>query len=234
MRAQEFLNRYRVLEELLSAKYSSEPRKHSSVVMEFIADAESAPCREQLDLCREIRNLITHNADCFGEVVVEPSQGVLESLDRIIEYVQRPPLALDFATPPEKILWAHMRDRVGDIMRTMEGRGFSHVPVSDGKGFCGVFSVSTVFSYVLDRRMPSEKEDLRIEDFGKLLPIECHLTERFLFVDKKTTYYDIKHEFEKTGPRCKRLAAVFITQSGAQKEPLMGIVTPWDALRYKP
>lgn len=233
MRAEEFLSLYRVLEELLTDKYSGS-RRHSSVVMEFMQDPESTPYREQLDLIREIRNMLTHNVDRHAEMVVEPSQGIVESLQEIIKYVQRPPMALKFATPAEKILWAHGNDRAADVMRAMEGRGFSHVPVACEGRFAGVFSVSTVFSYALDERTLPLPEEMRIRDFGSLLGIDRHMTERFLFVDERATYYDLKREFEQAGRKAKRLAAVFITGNGGQDEPLLGIVTPWDALKYKP
>ena len=71
MRAETFLKMYRVLEGLLEDKYGN---SNSSVVMDYINDPDSEPVRQRLNLCRELRNLLTHNAGSDGEPVCEPSR----------------------------------------------------------------------------------------------------------------------------------------------------------------
>ena len=71
MVSDEFLERYRVLEDLLSERYGGAPRRHASVIMEFADSKEGEIFRDRLDLCREIRNLLTHNAALNGEPVVD-------------------------------------------------------------------------------------------------------------------------------------------------------------------
>ena len=63
-RSERFLKLYRVLEGLLDKRYSGR-REGSSVVMEYLRDDDSEPYRQQLDLCREIRNLLTHTSSRF-------------------------------------------------------------------------------------------------------------------------------------------------------------------------
>ena len=66
MRAEAFLQLYRVIEETLSEKYAGKAQRHSSVVMEYLNDPESVPVREPLDMMREMRNILSHNADMDG------------------------------------------------------------------------------------------------------------------------------------------------------------------------
>ena len=87
----EFLEKYRVLEDLLSERYAGETRRHSSVIIEFENSKEGEIFRDRLDLCREIRNLLTHNASLEGEPVVTPARATLDMLDDIIAYVRRWP-----------------------------------------------------------------------------------------------------------------------------------------------
>ena len=64
MRSDEFIDLYKQLEDELEVKFSTaKQRRYSSVVFEYINHYESAPVRETLNLCREIRNLMTHNAN---------------------------------------------------------------------------------------------------------------------------------------------------------------------------
>ena len=62
MRSDEFIDLYKQLEDELEVKFSTaKQRRYSSVVFEYINHYESAPVRETLNLCREIRNLMTHS-----------------------------------------------------------------------------------------------------------------------------------------------------------------------------
>ena len=67
-------------------------------VMEFMNSPEGEAWREKMDLCREIRNLMSHTPDVAGEPVVTPAQGVVDALRDILNYVQKPPMAMDYAT----------------------------------------------------------------------------------------------------------------------------------------
>lgn len=61
-RSERFLKMYRILEGVLEKRFVGD-RQGSSVVMEYIRDPDSEPFRHELNICREIRNLLTHNAD---------------------------------------------------------------------------------------------------------------------------------------------------------------------------
>lgn len=228
MRAETFLSMFRVLEGLLGQKYADQNRKCQSVVMAYLQDAESEPVRQQLDLCREVRNLLTHNADAQGGPIIEPSQALLDSLYDIISYVQKPQPALMFATRAEAILQAHPNDRALDVMRRMNRHGFSHAPVIDDGRICGVFSIGTVFARCLDGGEICP--DTRIYEFGAL----TKLNTRFMFMDERATYLDARVEFEKRSGRNNRLAAIFITSTGDENGALMGLLTPWDVMRDMP
>lgn len=232
MRADTFLSMYRVLEGILDKKYASLGRKINSVVMEYIQDAESEPVRAQLNVCREIRNLLTHNADGRGGHLVEPSQAVLDSLYEVIAYVQKPQPAMLFATKAGSILRASPNDRALEIMRRMDKHGFSHVPVMDDGRIMGVFSVGSVFAQVLAGRVI--EEDTRIREMGELLKMENHRSGRFMIMGPEVSYLDVRAEFEKHADRNNRLAAVFITSTGCQNGELLGMLTPWDVMGDMP
>lgn len=230
MISDEFLEKYRVLEDLLSERYGSEPRRHSSVIMEFADSREGELFRDRLDLCREIRNLLTHNAALNGEPVVMPARATLNMLEDIIAYVRRPPLAANWATSADKLLMTRMNEPVLKLMRIMESRGFSHVPVVERGRMVGVFSQSTVFSYIGRANGRRVDDGTRVGDMERFLPMERHSSERFLFMPADVSYIDAAAAFTPSQEREKRLAAIFLTQSGAPDEPLIGMITPWDVL----
>ena len=231
-RSEQFLRLYRKLEGLLEKRYSGK-KVSSSVVMEYLHDPDSAPCRADLDMCRDIRNLLTHNDDEDGQPVVEPSEGVVELLGDIVDYVQRPRLAVDYGTPGEKIMFAHPNDLALDVMRHMLRMGYSHVPVRDKTGLVGVFSAGALMSYVGDRGFEALKDDLRIGDLKKELSVDNEHTDKYLFFDSKTTLTTVRMAFEKPQERNRRLAVAFITEDGGQHSQVLAMLTPWDALKDK-
>lgn len=231
-RSEQFLRLYRKLEGLLEKRYSGK-KVSSSVVMEYLHDPDSAPCRADLDMCRDIRNLLTHNDDEDGQPVVEPSEGVVELLGDIVDYVQRPRLAMDYGTTGEKIMFAHPNDLALDVMRHMMRMGYSHVPVRDKTGLVGVFSAGALMSYVGERGFEALKDDLRIGDLKKELSVDNEHTDKYLFFDSKTTLTTVRMAFEKPQERNRRLAVAFITEDGGQHSQVLAMLTPWDALKDK-
>ena len=230
MRSSEFAEKYRAIETLLERKYSDRTRRNSSAVMEYLADPESMPVRDDLNVAREIRNIIMHNTDADGLPVVEPSEAALTSLDIITEYIRKPPLALSFATPTGQMLCAHPNDPALAIMRAMTKRGFSHIPVIENDMLTGVFSTSTLFAFFTKYPDSQIGDQTRIDQFREFLPFSAHEPEQFRFMDEQATYADVKQAFEERQNRNQRLVAVFITDTGEVQRPLLGLITPWDAL----
>lgn len=231
LRSEQFLNLYRKMEGLLEKRYSGKKVSSGRVVMEYLHDPDSAPCRADLDMCREIRNLLSHNTDEDGQPVIEPSQAVLELLGDIVEYVQRPRLAMDYGTPGEKIMFAHPNDSALDVIRHMMRMGYSHVPVRDKTGLVGVFSPGALMSFVGEKGFESLRDDLRVGDLKKALSVENERNDKYLFFDRSVTLTTVRMAFEKRQERNRRLAVVFITEDGGQHSQVLAMLTPWDALK---
>lgn len=231
LRSEQFLKLYRKLESLLERRYNNKRVSSGSVVMEYLHDADSAPCRSDLDMCREIRNLLAHNDDLDGQPVVEPSQGVLDLLGGIVDYVQRPILAVNCGTPGDKIMFAHPNDSALDVMRHMMRMGYSHVPVRDRTGLVGVFSAGALMTYVGDKGFEALSDELRIGDLKKALSVDNERADKYLFFDPTATLTAVRLAFEKPQERNRRLAVVFITEDGGQHSQVLAMLTPWDALK---
>ena len=229
MNSEIFLQKYRVLEGLLEKRY--EGRKLSlSVVIEYIRDVDSQPVRVDLDLMREIRNILSHNAGAGGDPVVEPSDETIRRLDEIIAYVKRPHRAAEFGTPADKIYCAHPGDVVAQVMKGMYRSGYSNAPVMERGRAVGVFSVKSLFDYLAERGLSSADDDLRIRDLGEHLRFEGRAGERYMFAAADTSIVEVRQLFQKHTERNRRLSAVFVTENGEPDEPLICMLTPWDVL----
>ena len=229
-RAETFLKLYRVLEGALERRLEGR-RQGASVVMDYLRDEDSEPFRTQLNLCREIRNLLSHNADESGEPVVEPSEAVLASLREILEYVSAPRYAIECGTPQERILCAHPNDLAIEVMHRMSRQGFSHVPVVEKGQLNGVFSVGSLFSYLERQGFDGLDDSIRIGQLKDALDVDSHGPEKYRFMPRDATMQQVRAAFEERPGRNSRLSAVFITEHGDRQEPLLAMLTPWDALK---
>lgn len=225
-----FLQKYRVLEGLLEKRYEGQKTSCSSVVMEYIRDEDSRSVRVDLDLLRDIRNLLSHNAGRNGEAVVEPSTEMLERLEAVIDYVRQPRRAADFGTRAENVLCAHLNDEIRSVMRNMRKNGYSHVPVEEGKSVVGVFSVKCLFDYLAENGLNALAEDARISALGERIRLDRKKGERYMFVSADCSIVRVRSAFQRYTERNCRLGMVFVTESGAPDEPLICMLTPWDVL----
>ncbi len=224
--SERFLNLYRDLEEVLGAKY----QMRTGSIQHFAAN-EGSRWREELNLFREMRNLLSHHGKIDGQPPMLPAISTIKILEEILEYVRHPPAALTIATLTDNLYCAKGEELVTELLAVMEQRGFSHIPVVDEKRhLTGVFSVGSLFAF--SRTRPDiPTAGLQVQDMEVILPPEKHIMETFYFVDKDASCYTIKKLFQKKEAGSRRVAAIFVTVNGNEKSPLMGMITPWDVLR---
>ena len=229
-RAEAFLLLYRQFEGLLEKRYAGRDW-NGNVVTTYLSDPDSEPIRMELELCRRIRNILSHTVENTGEPVVEPSEGTLNRLRAIIEYVKRPVMAINYGTPAEKILFAHPNDLAINVMRHMVKNGYSHVPVADQNRLVGVFSSGSLMLLAARRGLSQVRDELRIGDMKDAIGFGDKRSERFMFLPKDATLLAVRKAFEKRRERDHRLAVVFLTEDGTVRTPVRALLTSWDVLR---
>ncbi|MBQ4110979.1 MAG: CBS domain-containing protein [Clostridia bacterium] len=227
-KAEYFLDLYKQIEELLGSVYSGQ-RIDSNPVKYFAESSEGKAYREELNICREVRNLLSHNPKINGEAAVMPSDESVKFLEKLLNRLENPPLAMEYAT--KNIVFTSYREKVIPLMKKMEMRGYSHIPVIEKGRFTGVFSISTIFSYVIDNPDYNITENTEVGFFKNYLPAENHANETFVFVNPNADYWTAKRLMEKKKMKNKRLAAIFITSNGLESGKLLGMLTPLDIIK---
>ncbi len=226
-RCQIFLDLYRELEECLAAR---EGGSRTGLVQDF-ASAEGRRYREDLEVFRATRNLLSHHGKIDGEYIVAPSEAAVRRMREILDFAKNPPVAMTAAVSVEEMFLAGYEDQVAEIAGIMDKRGFSHAPVIDERGvLVGVFSVSTFFTYLRQGNAQNVKQ-LKIGDLRDVIKVENHTTEQFAFVDRNASCYKIEELFRSEGPDVRRVAAVFVTSNGKKNGKLLGMITPWDIIK---
>lgn len=229
-RAEVFLTQFRLLERLLEQRYAGRATASGSVVKEYLRDADSEPLRADIDLCREVRNILSHNTETDGSPVVVPSEGMIDRLKAIIEYVKTPQLAIRYGTPADKILFARPNDLALNVMRHMLKMGYSHVPVADKGGLAGVFSSGSLMVYAARKGLSAVRDELRIGEMRDAIDFGDGRSERFMFLPPDATLRNVRSAFERRTERNHRLAVVFLTEDGTRAGKVCAILTAWDVL----
>ncbi len=229
MGANEFLNLYKELERTIFEKYVTAGERYENSVVRFINSEDGEPYKEKLDMCREIRNLLSHYPEENGQFIVEPSESIINELKTIITEINNPVQSMDIAVT--KMLFASKTDSALNIMNEMTKREFSHIPILEQGVLQGVFSENTVFNYVQKYNKCEISDNTPIAKFAEFLPCEAHMSEHFAFIGEKTPLSRIQNMFSRSHELSKRLAVIFVTSDATQNGVLKGLITPWDALK---
>ncbi|NLO87891.1 MAG: CBS domain-containing protein [Firmicutes bacterium] len=236
--AEAFLAVYNELDRYMRVKLGKENWvSHPSLLREMAKTDKLFKLYHDL-LCdmAELRNAIVHNPHSGKiEPIAEPHAEIVKLYTDIKEAVLHPPLALEtIAVPRRDIYTTTMDANARSVMQTMIENSYTHVPVLQGETLAGVFSENTVFSYLARHHICALDRDICIGEFAEFIPLNKHVSERFEFVPRKATVADVEELFAEEIKDQKRLAAVFITETGKAGEKILGLVTPWDLARDNP
>lgn len=139
-RANEFLDKYNRLE-----TSRRKIRLRQIQPSDFLANTrEFGKYATELNYCREVRNVISHNPRLDGSYIVEPSAKMLEFLDFMLNELEHPKRCLQIAVRIERVLTASPQTRVLPVMREMFEKGFPTFPCFR-KGGWRAFSAPTRF-----------------------------------------------------------------------------------------
>ena len=188
--------------------------------------------RGELDYCREVRNVLQHRQRLDGEFAVFPSKGMLGTLERIVERIERLPSAFDICTKVEDLFSVGPHDGLLAVMLSMAGRGHSQVPVLRDRRVVGVLSERTLVTYLMTNEDGEVGEDDTLDLVADLIPLDAHGSETYAFVARDALATDVAAMFQDALRRKERLCAVFVTQTGDQSERILGMLTAWDMASY--
>ena len=225
-RVNEFLEAYRHLEAAAAAFLPGD--KKGGVIARLIRHPKFAPYREQLDCCRQVRNLLTHEVSVEGSSPIVPGEGLIPFLEKMIALIEDPPRVSDRMTPRARLTVASVNDRVRALMTVMRERDLSRVPVLKGEVVTGMFSLEAVF-YACQEGLEIDGETT-VGDFARYLPLDAAPITSYRFVSRATTIEKAEKIFLGAYTRKSRLRALLVTETGSPEEPILGILTPYDVM----
>ena len=123
-----FLDKYKKLEAVVSARYNLSNSDSAVVFLE--RRAEYRTIKSELAYCREVRNLLTHNPKVGERYAVEPSDEMIALLDKVLERVKNPRKAKHIWVPKSRVLCRTLKDPVRPAMWLLyrHNRPMSRIP----------------------------------------------------------------------------------------------------------
>ena len=220
-----FLDTYKQLETAAEALVGSDSR--SSSIIRLARLPAFSEYREELDYCRQVRNLLAHEAKIDGEYGVHPGRSMQAVLTKVFRMVEHPPTVADFMTPTQRMLTAGLQDRVLPLLEQMERRGISYVPLLQSGVVTGVFSLKAIIRCMLAGLSVDETTPLAA--LADYLPPERDKGLQFvapaLSLEKGRTLFQTIHA------KNQRVTVLLVTGDGRRDRPLLGIVSPYDLLK---
>ena len=183
----------------------------------------------EIDLCRQIRNILSHFPTIAGRRPLVPDEALIAVLRETVEHIEHPIRAIDAAMKRANLFTASMQSPVREILWQMRKRGFSHVPVMEGEALAAVFSVGTIFTATCREKVPP-MDLATIADFMPDIMPDRHENERYVFVSSTEPLNQVKEHFQRPKSR-QKVAVVFVTADGGAQSPLQGMITPWDVIK---
>lgn len=138
-----FLDKYKELENAAINEFKLPP--DGSAVAKLEKRSEFKDIRFELNYCREVRNLLQHNQRLDEEFAVQPGKKMIELLEMVLDRIKNPVRCMDIAVPFNNLVWRSLDDPVMPVIRIMNDRNISHVPILKDKRVVGDFSDNCIF-----------------------------------------------------------------------------------------
>ena len=226
-RTERFLDLYRQLEQSSIEIYGF-PSDGTAISrlekLPYLADL-----RAELKYCREVRALLSHNPKVDGDFAVEPSEGMSDLLESILSRLSAPQTCMQIAKDNVSLLTTDANAFVMPLLREMNEKGYSHVPVlnEDGTVRC-VFSENLLVKYLLGKN-PIFNAETRIRHIVRSVSWD-NRNGRYRFLASSAPVSDAEALFGARFRKNERIQMVFLTEHGSPDEPMLGLLTPWDVM----
>lgn len=226
----EFLNKYKEFEESIRKRYNLSDSSDDKPVFYLMNQREFKPFSAQINLCRQARNLLSHNPKIRNDYPILPTRSLIDVLDDLNGKIKNPPRVSSIMINAGLVFSASNRDRVLPVLKAMNEKIYTHVPILEDGRVVGVFSENTLLTLLANKQivMIDDNYSFQESEIRELLPINAHAAEKFVFIAKDMTVFELKEIFEKAVKEGARIGLAFVTHTGKAEEKMLGIVSPWD------
>lgn len=229
-----FLDKYKQLEEVVKSTYKLNGKDNQDSVARYLENQNRFKAfKDEIEYCREVRNLLAHKKKINNDFAVVPSERMIEFIDTLIEKVRSRTKCLSIAIDLPHVFWQDLNGNVKDTMKMMQQKLYTHVPILENGVVVGVFDENSVFNYLADEEIVCVDDNLTFEDIKSFLSLADREMEEFIFIGRNCYVDELEEKIEQAFHRGKRIGLAFITENGKATQKMQGIITPWDIISAK-
>lgn len=187
--------------------------------------------RNTWEFYRNLRNLLTHEADARNGNYVTVTQKLYDDFKQDVEKIMHPKTAYEISIKDNHIYKVKKQETIYNVIKTMIEKNYTCTPiVDDNEKLTGVFASHSLMHYFNANKegFISEPKEMRISDIMQFCSPNGNDEIDYKFVSKTNDEYFIKELFKKSLKERKRLETIFVTENGKSTERLLGIITYWD------
>jgi len=174
-----------------------------------------------------LRNVFAH-AD-RDKYIAEIKDIAFEEIKKITKLLSNPPTVAEVFQA--EVFTASPNEITEVVLREMNDKLYTHVPIYQNGKFYGTLSESTLLSWLLDNIKEGRAQFYKrlIKDIKR----EYLFNENDIvdFISGTTSIFEVQAMFEEAIEKGRRLGALVITKSGKKDELPIGIITAWDLPR---
>ena len=180
--------------------------------------------KDELISFGELRNAIVHFPKIENKAIAEPHEQTVKRLNELFEKISNPIKV----TPTFSLdtLDAKKHDFINDILIEMKDKSYSQFPVlNDNNHVIELINNNTIsrwLSFQMEDNGTIMIENAKIED----LIAHIEFNKNYKFISKDSSIYQAYDMFiNHINTKKRNLDVIFITNSGKEKEKLLGLIT---------
>lgn len=212
-----FIDAYNRIDKALHSRFGFKPSMSYSDAVRRAAAVNSVVRKYEDDLIDygRLRNAIVHKSNS-KITIAEPHDDVTEKFEHIADMLEKPPLASTIAHAATTV----KKDTpLLDAIKTMNGRGFSNMPVIDGGKLVGILTNKTVVAF-----LAAHAGDMDAACAAATVGDALDGSGSYYAVMRDCPVDDVLAAYEKN----RKLVMLIITRGGAADGGIIGVITPSD------
>ena len=187
--------------------------------------------KDELLSFADLRNAIVHSPKIGGKVIAEPHKETVDRIKFLYETINNPKKVIpEFQFP---VLGAKEDDFINNILIEMREKSFSQFPIFDENNNVVEIITNNTISRWLSKKI-KENGTILVENVKvKELISEIEFKNNYKFISKNRSVYEAYDYFiDHINQKNQNLDVIFITETGKEKEKLLGLITIEDIAKW--
>jgi len=173
-----------------------------------------------------IRNELVHKYQNYIDI----TESTIINIKKYIDIIRNPKTCYDAFKVD--VFFCNENDSLIDVIKVMKQSLFTHIPVYDSNNnFKWILTESSITYFIWEK---IENDWILLLENVRVLDLNLNNSnDLFIFINRKTTIYEIEDLFYNSIKENKRLWAIFITNLWKNSEKIDWIITAWDIPKIK-